>query len=814
MKKFNFKEEILPHLIAVTIFLLITFIFYSPLFFESKTLNQHDITQGLGGGQELREYRESTGENALWTNSMFGGMPAYLISLRWDGNLITYVEKVITLGLTSTPAVTFTSFLSFYFLLLVFGVRPYLAIAGAIAYGLSSFNIISIAAGHIWKMRAMAYMPLVLGGVHLLFTDRIKKLYAISILALGFALEIKANHLQITYYLLILLLIYGINALIIAIRQKELPGLFKNVAFVIAAGLIALGCNFGQLWATYEYGQYSTRGKSDLTTSESNGKSGLDKEYVFRWSSGKLESLTFLIPNLYGGSSTESLLADTDSNTLRALQRSNNPQAQQLARYASGYWGEQPGTSPIYVGAIVCFLFLLGMVILEGHTKYWMLGGVVLSLMLSWGHNFASFNDFMYYSFPLYNKFRAVTMVLVIALMLMPLLGFMALEKVLTMNWSKETQRYLLIALAGTGGLCLFLILVPNVLDFNRSIEDQLPPWLSGAMALDRKSLLQQDAWRSLIFIVLSAGVVFVSLKGKLNELLGAVIIVVLIASDLWVVDRRYLNENNYKRKARNFGFSPSQADQRIEQDNALHYRVLNLIGTWNEAQTSYYHSSIGGYHGAKMRRYQELVERCLDDQKAQIISRLQTGSTDFSNAPVLNMLNARYIKFGDKAQQVIQNTSAYGNAWIAQKILQVNSADDEINETCQIREKGTAVVDIQKFELSSSDNVQGTVTMTEYTPDRLTYQANLNDKGLVVFSEIYYPEGWTAYIDGQESPVLRANYVLRALQVPAGTHEIVFEFKPDAYYTGNAIMATSSGILILLLIGSAFLSLRKPTDA
>lgn len=809
MKNINFKEQVLPHLIAVIIFAMITVIFYNPLFFENKTLSQHDITQGIGGGQELREHRAETDEEALWTNSMFGGMPGYLINMRWDGNLVSYLEKIYTLGFGSSPAVTFTGFLSFYILLLVFGVRPYLAIAGALAYGLSSFHIISVAAGHIWKMRAISYMPLVLAGVHALYRNKTKKLYAVAILALAIALEIKSNHLQVTYYLLLMLVIYEINDLIYSIKNKEFKGLVKNRLYVLLAGLIAVGCNFGQLWATYEYGKYSTRGTSDLVAQEGSQRAddGLDKGYVFRWSSGKAESLMLMIPNIYGGSSTESLIADKDSNTMQALQRSNNPQAQQLARYASGYWGEQPGTSPIYAGAIVCFLFLLGMIVLDGRTKYWMLGGIVLSLMLSWGQNFTVFNDFMYNYFPLYNKFRAVTMVLVVALMLLPLVGFLALEKAFQSLWNKSFKKALIIALGGTAGLSLIFILIPSLFDFTKSIESQLPPWMLSAMIEDRKSLLQQDAFRTIAFILLMGGVLFLYLKGKISDLVGAAIVMILVLSDLWVVDKRYLNEDNYKRKTRNYGFSPSAADKKIDQDRGLHHRVLNLFGTWSEASTSYYHSSIGGYHGAKIKRYQELVDYCLDEQKNQVIGALQSGSSDFSTMTTLNMLNTRYIKFGEKAEQVLGNASAYGNAWMASSITKASNANEEIEGTCSIAIRGATVINTTEFPINSPENSNGVIQLTEYAPNKLVYEATVASDGIMIFSEIYYPKGWKAYINGEEAPIIRANYVLRALEVKAGQHDIVFEFKPSAYHVGNIVMMVASAGLILLLIGAGVIA-------
>jgi len=439
-----------------------------------------------------------------------------------------------------------------------------------------------------------------------------------------------------------------------------------------------------------------------------------------------------------------------------------------------------------------------------------MLSAIIFSLMLSWGHNFSLFNDFMYDYFPMYNKFRAVTMVLVITLMLIPLLGFIALEKVFSMKWDKSTRKNLFIALGSTAGLSLFFILIPGVFDFTKSIESQLPVWFTNAMAADRKAILRADALRTLIFIALAFGVIYFHIKKKLPTIAGVSLMLVLVTADMWSVDKRYLNDDNYKRKTRNHGFQQSKADQHIKQDKSLNYRVLNLAGTWNEANTSYYHSSVGGYHGAKMKRYQELIEYCIDNQKNEVISQLQSGSTDFSNATVLNMLNTRYIKFGDNAEQVVKNNTAYGNAWIAQKIIPVKSANEEITQTCSLTNGKTAVINSSAFSTSTTGSVTGEISLTDYAPNKLTYKATLDDNGLIVFSEIYYPKGWKAYIDGVEAQILQTNYVLRALEVPEGTHDIVFEFKPTVYSIGNPIMYGASILLLGLMIGTIVFSVRK----
>ena len=398
--------------------------------------------------------------------------------------------------------------------------------------------------------------------------------------------------------------------------------------------------------------------------------------------------------------------------------------------------------------------------------------------------------------------------------MLLPLLAALGLNAVFDLKWNKQTKKYLLIALAGTAGLCLFLIAIPDVFEFKKSIESQLPPWLSSAMVQDRKGILQADAFRSLIFISLAGLMIFLYWKGKISALLGSGIMIALILLDLWFVDRRYLNDDNYKRKTRNSGFVASDADKRIQQDNDLHYRVLNLFGTWNEANTSYFHASIGGYHGAKMRRYQELIERCLDDQKNEVITKLQSGSRNFSELNVLNMLNMKYVKFGDKADQVLQNPFANGNAWVADSIVTVRNANEEIDQTCAVRVPGVVIIDESNFEVTNKNSANGIVQLTSYKPNMMEYDAVLDKNGIVVFSEIYYPKGWKAYIDGNETPILRANYVLRAIEVPEGSHNITFEFKPKAYHVGNAVMLATSLLLMLLILFGVYDITRKQANA
>jgi len=615
MSKLSFKSSVLPHLIAITVFLLLSIIFYSPIIFENKQFNQHDVLQGKSAGQEVREFRQKTGEEALWTNSMFGGMPAYLINVAWNSPVITGLLKVFSLGLPSPVNITFYSMLGFYILLLAFKVNPYLAIAGGIAFGFSTFSIISLEAGHVWKVRAIAFMPLVLAGVHLIFQN--KRIIGFVLTSFALTMEIMANHLQITYYLLLAFMFYGVGILILYIRNREYKSLLINISLAFGAGIIAVGCFMGKLWAVKEYGDYSTRGKSDLTVSNNvNSSSGLKRDYVFQWSNGVLESMTLLIPNFYGGASVQAL--DEDSNLATALGRQGGLGRQEIRNYIQNsptYWGDQIFVAgPSYAGAIICLLFVLGIVVLPKKHKIWILSAVLFSLILSWGKNFDSFNYLMYDYFPGYNKFRSVSMAIVIALMLIPLLGFMGLDQWLKEKNQVVAKKQLLMALAVTGGLTLLLILISGMFSFRGIADERLtnqPSWFLDALREDRLSLLRSDAFRSLLFILATSAILYFTYLQKINFSLFATLLSILVFLDLWFVDKRYVNEENFVRNVESGYFTETEADQVINRDNSPNYRVLNLLNPWQEARTSYHHKSIGGYHGAKLKRYQEIFDYC-----------------------------------------------------------------------------------------------------------------------------------------------------------------------------------------------------------
>ena len=844
-------RRMLPHAAAVLVFLALAVLYFSPIMFEGKTLSQHDIVQFNGGAHEAQVQRETTGQEALWTNSMFSGMPTYLISTRFPGDLSIYLQKMFTLGLPAVVANLFLALLCGYVLFVALGLSPAVSGVGAIALGFTSYNLVILAAGHNTKSLALAYAPVVLAG--LLVAFRRNKWLGTGLFAVGLAMNIRANHLQITYYLLLLVLVFGVVELVGAAREKRLPDFLARTALLAVAALLAVGVSFGRLYTTIEYGKYSIRGKSELKTpaptapgqqaapasdTETPSGSGLDRDYAFGWSQGVSETITLLIPNFYGGAS-QTKLSD-DSAMGKALSGLGMPPVQ-LADYLKNmptYWGDQPGTSgPVYVGAIVCFLFVLGLFIVDRRLRLWLLVGTILSVMLAWGKNFETFNFLMFDYFPGYNKFRSVSMALVIAQLAMPLLAVLALARVLrsraaatpvagagisthpslaalaaktTAPDAPETaalKRHLLLALAITAGVCVLAFLVGMGADFSSPIDAQLQQqgFPLDALRQDRAWLLRTDVLRSLFFIAAAFGVLWFYLQRKLAAGTTAALVGLLVLVDLWGVDKRYLNDDNFQRETVAQQFVPSAADQQILQDKDLSYRVLNTANPFNEANTSYFHKSIGGYHGAKLRRYQDLIDRQISQ----------------NNTQVLSMLNTRYVilpgqpgQQGQPSQpeQVQRNPGALGNAWFVNEIQKVQTPDQELAALSSLRVTTAAVVDASKFPLpKTSYSAPGSsIALTKYSPDALTYRATATADAFVVFSEIYYADGWNAYLNGKPVPHLRANYVLRAMPVPAGTHTIEFKFEPTEYAIGNTVSLVSSVLLIVVLIGLVVYAARQ----
>jgi hypothetical protein len=807
MKKINFTAQIFPHIVAIGVFLLVTVFFFSPVFFENKVLNQHDITQSIGAAKALHDYRDKTGEEGLWSPSMFSGMPAYLVNVQWDNQAIIKLKQILSFGLPHPVANLYLAFLCYYILLLSFRINPYLAIAGALAFGLSSYIIIGFTAGHNARIGAIAFMPLVMAGIHLVFSG--KRILGLGITSTGLALHLRENHLQITYYLLLIVLAYGLVQLIYAIRQGKIKDLITDVALLIPAALLGAATFFGPLWAINEYSAYTIRGKSDLVKPGAIPSDGLRKDYAFEYSNGILEPMTLLIPNFYGGSSMQNLFEDEKGELRKALNGQGiQYDPRQMAHPA--YWGPQSLSAPYYAGAIIFFLFIAGIVFAEPKYSWWLVPLSALAVVLTWGDNFAGFNYLMFDYFPGYNKFRSVTFAIIIVLFSMPLLGMLGLQVWMNQPTTPALKKKLKIIFASVGGLCVLVILGAGMFGFLKEGESGMPAWFLEALRDERRSLMRGDALRSLVFIT----VVFIGLYFELYRKISAsgfyAFIIFFVLIDLAVVDRRYFSASNYQRKNRNAGIALSAGDQQVLADTS-YFRVMNINGTMSDALTSYYHNSVGGYHGAKIRRYQDLYDSCIVKELQSLIANAQEGTFDFSSYSTLNMLNTKYLMYGQNRENVIPNREANGNAWFVREVKEVNSANEELSTTCSINSKYQAVVDGSQFKLNPvAYDSSSSIRLTSHAPNRLKYEATTSVNSLAVFSEIYYPKGWRATLDGVEVNILRANYVLRALEVPAGNHTIEFTFDPDAYNIGNKITMASSWILIVVLLGSLGWSWKK----
>ncbi|MFY0625976.1 MAG: hypothetical protein JXR07_06770 [Reichenbachiella sp.] len=800
----NIKSSLIPHLVALIVFVGVTVLFFAPMYFQGKVLPQHDITQAQGSAQEIIEYKEQTGDYILWTNSMFSGMPAYLFGIKYEGELIAHVHKILSLYLPHPTSLIFLSFISFYIMLLVFGVRSWLAIAGALVFGFTDFSIIGLMAGHNSKIAAVAFMPLVLAGIHMAFErDQWK---GMALTALGLALQIRTNHLQITYYLLLIVIFYGLYQLFQSLKNKTLPKLFQTVGILIIAAIIAVGCNFGKLWTIMEYSKYSTRGKTELTNNVKK-ESGLDKEYAFQYSNGIIEPLFLFIPNFMGGSMQEDL--GKNSNLEKALLKNglSRKQVKDQVSNAPTYWGNQPSTAPYYGGAIMIFLFVLGLFILKGPFKYWMTGVAALGIILSWGDNFAMFNNLFFDYFPGYNKFRSVTFTIIITVFSMTLIAFLGLEKLLKDDWNKDLQMKFLKATGAVGGFALLCILFANIGSYKGAIDERLssyPAWYLEALRADRASLMRMDAIRSLFFVLAFASVIWFYVKSKLGKTLAYTLMIGLVFIDMFGVAKRFIDSDSFERKSKRNEFALTEADKVILKDKDPDFRVLNLRNPFNDALTSYHHKSIGGYHGAKMGRYQDLITNCITDEHSRIIVALQNGNIDFGGTEVINMLNTKYFLAGTTANTVLPNENANGNAWFVTDVNFVNGADEEIATLKESNTKNTVIIDQTLFKVDKSSfdkDSSSQISLSSYHPEKMIYHSNSKVDGLAVFSEVYYPKGWTATIDNVEVPILRGNYILRSLEVPAGTHEIIFSFNPTSYSVGK-IITLISNITLLILIG------------
>jgi hypothetical protein len=813
MNSSPFKKA-LPHLLAFVLIMLVIFAYFTPLF-NGKVLKQYDVLQWKATFQEIAQFEKASGERTFWTNSIFAGMPSYLIGAtyhgNYTGNILYYISDIF-----KHPADTiFLLFACFYVLLIAFEVSPWLAMIGSLAFALSSFNFINIDAGHVTKGNAIAFIPLVLAGIQI--TLHKNKWLGAVITGIAVSFELSAGHVQITYYLIFIILAWMIVELVQAVKNKTLPKFIVAGALLAVSAAVGIGTNITGLLATEEYGKYSIRGQSELTKTQSgesnaaNSSSGLDKDYALAWSNGVVEPFTILVPNFYGGASNGDL--GTSSNTFKELQRQQVPNAKEVVKQMPIYWGDQPFTAgPIYYGAIIVFLFVLGMFLVKNQAKWWIFTAAMLSIFLSMGKNFMPLTDLFFNYFPLYNKFRSVTFVLCVAQTMFPFLAMLAVKEVMDKKLKQaDWMRSLKFSLGIVGGICLLFALIPGFF-FDFSTENdarmKLPEWLLSALTADRESLLRADAFRSLVLILLAAAVLWFYQKGKLKSELMMAILGILVVVDLWGVDKRYLNDKDFEKKKGEAAVQKTPVDEQILADPDPHYRVYNNTTDFDkDALTAYYHKSLGGYHGAKMRRYQELIEW-------QLVKM---------NMECYNMLNAKYFilqdSTGNKFAQ--QNVNANGNAWFVSEINWVANADEEIVALSKFNSKQTAIID-KRFEgefkgFVPNRDSSARISLTKYQPNKLDYTSQSSTDQLAVFSEIYYEKGWNAYIDGKLVPHVRVNYVLRALQVPAGNHTIEFKFEPTVIGTGEKIAYASSWLLyggLLLVLGLSFYRKKKEQEA
>lgn len=812
MKDILRNKQFLGILFAIIAFAAITLIYFSPIL-EGKRIKQHDIEMYKGMSQEINQFRDATGEQSLWTNSMFGGMPAWNIGVKQNSNLMTYVQKIIGLGFPSPIMSVFISMLGFFILLLVLECKIWISFIGALAYGFTSYLFIVMAAGHNSKAVAMAYMAPVIAGI--IMTYKGKHLWGAVLTAIALALEIRAGHIQITYYLFMIVLVFIIAEFIETIRNKKFTEFFKASGILAVAAILAVLTSTTTLYANYEFGKETMRGRPVLTENTGNQTRGLDRDYVTQWSYGIGETWSLMIPNVKGGASAYI------GNDNPALENAD-PRYRPMIAQNNAYWGDQPGTSgPVYVGAIVCFLFVLGLFVVKGKIKWVLLVATILSILLSWGKNFMGFTDFFLDYFPMYNKFRAVSMTLVIAEVCMPILAFLALAEVIrNPEILKKNMYYLYVSFGLTAGLCSLFYIAPNVF-FNFLSQGEAAQFAQLGAGKDgavyqmfaselekvRIAIFQKDALRSFLFITVAGALLMLNVNGKLKNNAMFAMFAVLVVMDMFPINKRYLNNDNFI-DSRRFEkpFVMSEIDKQILQDNSLNYRVMNLTtSTFNDASTSYFHKSIGGYHGAKLRRYQDIINHYLGGNNV--------GSDGFWN--VLNMLNTKYLIYpqNNNIPVAAPNPDAFGNAWIVSDIKWVATPNEEIAAIENTDVKKTAIVNdefknvIGDFKPSIN---AGTIKLDSYKPNELIYSFNSSKDELVVFSEIWTSKGWTMWIDGEESPLIRADYILRAAVIPAGNHEIMMRYEPKIWKVGNTIQFVSSLILILGLVGAVVLTVRK----
>ncbi len=827
-------KKFLPDVVVVLVFAIISFAYFLVPVTQGKILFQHDASAGVGSAQELTEYQNRTGETTRWTNSIFGGMPTYQMSPSYqstDG--LSQVMNAYHLWLPDNVWFLFAYLLGFYILLRAFDFRQTLAALGSIMWAFSSYFLIIIAAGHLWKVMALAYLPPMIAGIVLAYRGRYLSGFIVT--ALFTAFEIKANHVQMTYYYLFIILFMVIAYLVKAVREKQLSGFMKSTGVVAAAAVIGIAINLSSLYHTWQYQKESMRGKSELVKKDAANQtsSGLDRDYITQWSYGIDETLTLLVPNAKGGATVPL------SKNATAMAKAD-PQIQsmipQLYDAIPQYFGTQPGTSgPVYVGAFVLFLFILGLFIVRGSMKWALLAATVLSVLLAWGHNFMGFTNFFLDYIPMYAKFRTVASILVIAEFTIPLLAALALKKMVDEPEVLTKQmKFVYISLALTAGVALLIALSPGMMEpFVSDQERQMITSIQGMdgntantilanIAAMREAMVSADAWRSVIVILIGLALLFLYKMKKLRADYMVICMAVLCLVDMWQVDKRYLNDEMFVPKSeRDMPHQATSTDLAIMKDKSLDYRVLNLASnTFNENETSFFHKSIGGYHPAKLRRYQEMIDAYIAPEMQAAMQAIAAKNGNMQEVdgakvfPVLNMLNTKYfiLPLQGGATMPLQNIYAQGNGWFVDKINYVADANAEYAGVGKIDVRHEAVAD-KKFESvlgqAQSNDSTAIVKLVKYEPNNLQYTIESKKGGVVVFAEIYYP-GWTATIDGQPAELGRVNYILRALNVKAGKHTVVLDFHPTSISTTETIAYIAIVILLLAIAGAGYMEWKK----
>ena len=829
-------KKCLPDVVAVVLFAVISFVYFMPADIDGRILYRHDSAAGRGAGQEMLQYQKQTGEQTRWTNALFSGMPTYQLAPSYNSTaVLNKAETAYHLWLPENVWYVFVYLLGFYILLRAFNFRDYMAALGAVIWAFSSYFFIIIAAGHLWKVMALAYLPPMIGGLVLAY--RGKYLWGFLVTAIFSAFEVNANHIQMTYYYLFIILFMVIAWLVDALRKHEMARFCKATLTAVAAALVGICINISNLYHTYQYSQESMRGKSELVKKNSANQtgSGLDRDYITQWSYGIDETMTLLVPNAKGGASVPLSQSST------AMAKADPQIEQQIPQLYNGltqYFGTQPGTSgPVYVGAFVLFLFILGLFLVKGPMKWALLGVTILSVLLSWGHNFMGFTNLFLDYVPMYAKFRTVASILVIAEFTIPLLAMMMLKKIndepeiLT---DKRNRKFLIASLVLTAGVAAMVAIAPSLMGpFVTEQEHQMlsgiqgmPPELLSAifnnLTAMREAMVSADAWRSAGIIIIGAAILLLYSKKRLSSrfMVGAVALLCLI--DMWQVNKRYLYDDMFVEKSvREVPQQMSATDQIILRDKALDYRVLNLASnTFNENETSFYHKSIGGYHPAKLRRYQEMIDAYIEPEMQHMMPAIAQAAGDMTKVngdsifPVLNMLNTKYFIVGLQNGQTVpvQNPYANGNAWFVDKISYVDNANEEIDAVGKLNLRHEAVAD-KKFEVqlgkATPETSTDLITLKAYEPNHLVYNVTSKNGGIIVFSEVYYP-GWTATVDGQQAELGRANYILRALNVKPGKHEVVLDFHPASLRKTEGIAYASYGVLALVLALGIFIEWKK----